>query len=49
MNNNITLEQYIDTFQPHITLLFLRHPDHNVASLRTKFYAPVAGRLVSGT
>ena len=31
--------------KPDITLLFVRHPEHNLASLKKKFYAGVAGTL----
>ena len=40
-----TVDQYIEAFQPDIKLLFVRHPEHNLASLKKKFYAPVAGSM----
>ena len=39
------MDQYIEAFQPDIKLLFVRHPEHNLASLKKKFYAPVAGTM----
>lgn len=39
------MDQYIEAFQPDIKLLFVRHPEHNLASLKKKFYAGVAGNL----
>ncbi len=45
VNTNISIDEYIATFEPDITLLFVRHPEHNLKSLKSKFYADVAGRL----
>ena len=44
-NPNRQVDQYIEAFQPDIKLLFVRHPEHNLASLKKKFYAPVAGTM----
>lgn len=48
VNTNYTVDEYIEAFQPDIKLLFVRHPEHNLASLKKKFYAGVAGSLVGG-
>jgi len=39
------VDQYIEAFQPDVKLLFVRHPEHNLASLKKKFYAGVAGSV----
>jgi hypothetical protein len=36
VNKNISVDEYIETFQPDIKLLFVRHPEHNLASLKKK-------------
>lgn len=43
VSKNVTVDEYLAQFQPDIKLLFVRHPEHNYASLKKKFYANVAG------
>ena len=42
VNTNYTIDQYLKIFEPDIKILFVRHPEHNLKSLKTKFYADVA-------
>jgi len=44
--SSLQIDEYIESFQPDIKLLFVRHPEHNLASLKKKFYAGVAGNLL---